>query len=95
MDLTLTSKGQTTIPKEVREHLGVKPGDKVKCVLLPDGRVYLLPRKSASEVSGMLHRPDQRPISVKQMNEGISQAAFEADRRTKPKRSKPARRTTR
>lgn len=88
MDLTLTSKGQTTIPKEVREHLGVKPGDKVKCVLLPDGRAYLLPRKSVMEVSGILHQPGRRPVSVKQMNEAVAQAAFEADQRTLPKRSK-------
>lgn len=89
MDLTLTSKGQTTIPKEMREHLGVKPGDKVKYVLLPEGRVYLLPRKSVMEVSGMLHRPGQRTVSVEQMNEGIAQAAFEADQRSKSKRARP------
>jgi antitoxin PrlF len=88
MDITLTSKGQTTIPKAVREHLGVKPGDKVKCVLLPDGQVFLLPRKSVAEVSGMLRRPGQRAVSVEDMNEGIAQAAFEADHRSKSKRDK-------
>jgi antitoxin PrlF len=36
---TLTSKGQVTIPKPVRDRLGVKPGDEVTFEMAPDGRV--------------------------------------------------------
>jgi antitoxin PrlF len=34
---TLTSKGQTTIPKEIRDSLGMKPGDGMTFTLMPDG----------------------------------------------------------
>jgi antitoxin PrlF len=34
---TLTSKGQTTIPKEIRDSLGMKPGDRMTFTLMPDG----------------------------------------------------------
>jgi AbrB family looped-hinge helix DNA binding protein len=42
---TLTSKGQTTIPKEIREGLGLKPGDRITFTLLPDGAVILRVKK--------------------------------------------------
>jgi AbrB family looped-hinge helix DNA binding protein len=38
---TLTSKGQTTVPKEVREHLGLKPGDRLRFGIQEDGRVVI------------------------------------------------------
>jgi antitoxin PrlF len=41
MATTVTSKGQVTIPKPVRECLGIKPGSKVEFELAPDGRVLL------------------------------------------------------
>ena len=40
----LTSKGQTTIPKEIRDHLGIEPGDRV-LFLLKDGNVVVQPVK--------------------------------------------------
>lgn len=40
---TLTSKGQVTIPKSVRDHLGLKPGSAVQFELADDGRVTLKP----------------------------------------------------
>jgi antitoxin PrlF len=83
MQSTLTSKGQATIPKEVREYLGIKPGDTVKFFFGAKGQVYMLPTIPISAVSGILYRPGQRTISIKEMNEGIAQAAFEADERTK------------
>jgi AbrB family looped-hinge helix DNA binding protein len=38
---TVTSKGQVTIPKPVRDRLGVKPGDEVGFEMGPDGRVTI------------------------------------------------------
>ena len=35
---TLTSKGQTTVPREIRERLGLEPGDQLHFTLLPNGR---------------------------------------------------------
>jgi AbrB family looped-hinge helix DNA binding protein len=43
MATTLTAKGQLTIPKRVRDRLGVKPGSKIDFDLAPDGRVVLIP----------------------------------------------------
>jgi AbrB family looped-hinge helix DNA binding protein len=42
MESAITSKGQATIPKAVREHLRLAPGDRVKFFLHPDGSVVLL-----------------------------------------------------
>jgi AbrB family looped-hinge helix DNA binding protein len=42
MPTTVTSKGQVTIPKSVRDRLGIKPGNTVEFHLAPDGSVILL-----------------------------------------------------
>ena len=42
MSTTVTSKGQVTIPKKVREHLGIGPGTAVDFLPVPDGRVMLV-----------------------------------------------------
>ncbi len=42
MATTVTSKGQVTIPKPVRDRLGIKPGSAVDFELAPDGRVVLV-----------------------------------------------------
>lgn len=41
MATMVTSKGQVTIPKPVRDRLGIKPGSAVEFELAPDGRVVL------------------------------------------------------
>ena len=53
MDLVITTKGQATIPKAVRQHLGLKPGDRVKIFKHPDGSVMLLPKRPASILRGV------------------------------------------
>jgi antitoxin PrlF len=55
---TLTSKGQTTIPREVREFLNLKPGDKLEFKLNPDGRTVLLKAANihVSALKGILKR---------------------------------------
>jgi AbrB family looped-hinge helix DNA binding protein len=42
MSTTVTSKGQVTIPKPVRDRLNLKPGSKVDFELAPDGRVVIV-----------------------------------------------------
>lgn len=42
MPVTVTTKGQVTIPKPVRDRLGIKPGNRVEFELAPDGRVILV-----------------------------------------------------
>lgn len=67
----LTSKGQTTIPKDVRKRLNLHPGDRLEFVIDEDGRVLVLPASiDASELAGMLKSP-ARPVSVEDMNRAI------------------------
>ena len=47
MESAITIKGQATIPKAIREHLRLKPGDRVKFFVHPDGSVVLLPQLPA------------------------------------------------
>lgn len=51
MATTVTSKGQVTIPKPVRDRLGIVPGSAVDFELAPDGRVVLVNLKDARPVS--------------------------------------------
>jgi len=68
---TVTSKGQTTIPKEIREHLRLKPGDRVEFVTDEDGRVVVLPATlDAAELAGILKAPS-KPVTVEAMNQAI------------------------
>ena len=48
MSTTVTSKGQVTIPKKVRDHLGIEPGTSVDFLPGPDGRVMLVVRGGAA-----------------------------------------------
>ncbi len=66
---TLTSKGQTTIPKEIRDSLGVKPGDRITCTLMPDGTVVLrVKSKNITGLAGALHKKGRKPVSIEQMS---------------------------
>jgi AbrB family looped-hinge helix DNA binding protein len=80
---TLTSKGQTTIPKDIRDRLGLKPGDRIHFVTLPDGTVRLLAQNlPIAALKGMLPKP-RRAVTVKQMNEAIGAAVAEKHRRAR------------
>jgi antitoxin PrlF len=68
-DATLTSKGQTTIPKEIRDSLHMKEGDLMTFTLLPDGTVLMrVKNKSAMGVAGRLHKKGRKALPV----EGLS-----------------------
>ena len=69
---TLTSKGQTTIPKEVRDFLKLHPGDRLEFILHENGTVILRPATlNISDLKGILHRPGMKPVSVSAMNSAI------------------------
>ncbi len=72
----ITSKGQATIPKAIREHLRLKPGDRVKFFVHPDGHVVLLPKLPASAARGIV-KPRGRPVTVEEMNEAVAAGAVE------------------
>jgi AbrB family looped-hinge helix DNA binding protein len=66
---TLTSKGQTTIPKEIRDSLGMKPGDRMTFTLMPDGTVVLrVKSKRIMELAGVLRKKGRKPVSIEQMS---------------------------
>lgn len=81
MKATITAKGQTTIPKEIREQLGLKPGDKIK-FLVQGGTVRIARVLPMAELSGILHRPGMKAATIEEMDEGIAKAVAERDFRS-------------
>jgi AbrB family looped-hinge helix DNA binding protein len=66
---TLTSKGQMTLPKDIREGLGLKPRDQLHMTLLADGTVIMRARRrSVAELRGLLHKPGRKPVPLAKMN---------------------------
>ncbi len=71
-DSSLTSKGQTTIPQEIRTYLGLQTGDKLEFIIEEDGRVVVAPLTvNVHELKGILPRP-KKAITVEQMNKAVS-----------------------
>jgi AbrB family looped-hinge helix DNA binding protein len=75
MESAITVKGQATIPKSIRENLGLKPGHRLKCFLHPDGTVVLLPKLAVGALRGILRQRSRRPVTIKRMNEAIAEGA--------------------
>ena len=75
---TRTANGQTTVPREIREHLGLKPGDKIDYEIAPDGSVGLsVQTLSFADSASLLARPDQRAASIEEMDDAIADAVAE------------------
>ncbi|MDE0152915.1 MAG: type II toxin-antitoxin system PrlF family antitoxin [Gammaproteobacteria bacterium] len=74
---TITSRGRTTLPKPVREALGVAPGDRVRYVILDDG-VRILPRRSIESLFGALKSQYRGPpATLEDMDRAIAKGACE------------------
>jgi AbrB family looped-hinge helix DNA binding protein len=82
MESAITVKGQATIPKAVRDHLGLKPGDRVKFFIHPDGTVVMLPKLPASALRGFLKRR-RPPATIEEMNAAIADAGAGVTRRSR------------
>jgi AbrB family looped-hinge helix DNA binding protein len=84
MESTLTVKGQATIPKAIREHLHLKPGDRVKFFVHPDGSVVLLPKLPVSALRGIVKSRRPLPVTIEEMKdaslEGVAGLAPQAKR---------------
>ena len=64
-DATLTSKGQTTIPKPIRDSLGMKVGDRMTFTLMPDGIVVMrVKNKHVASLAGLLHKKGRKAVPV-------------------------------
>ena len=68
-DATLTSKGQTTIPKAIRDSLAMKAGDRMSFTLMPDGTVVMrVKSRSVTELAGVLHKKGRKPVPLEQLS---------------------------
>lgn len=83
MESALSVKGQATIPKAIRNHLHLGPGDRIKFFVHPDGSVVILPKIRTSALKGIVPARKRRYASLEQMNDGIAQAASAGVKRGK------------
>ncbi len=69
--LTVTAKGQVTLRKDLLQHLGVRPGDKIAMDKLPDGRIEVKAARSGGRIAdifNILKRDGAPSLSIEQIN---------------------------
>ena len=72
---TITSKGQVTVPKAVRDRFHLSPGDKIEFLIDEDGTLRVIPvTATLRELKGMVPKPD-RMVSLTEMEEAITDGA--------------------
>jgi bifunctional DNA-binding transcriptional regulator/antitoxin component of YhaV-PrlF toxin-antitoxin module len=74
--LTVTARGQVTFRKEVLQHLGIKPGEKIELDLLPDGRGVLKaarPSGSISSFFGSLAGRTRKVATIEEIDDAAAQ----------------------
>lgn len=73
--LTVTARGQVTIRKEVLQHLGIKPGEKIELDLLPGGRGLLKaarPTGSIGSFIGLLAGRSQKVATIEEIDDAAT-----------------------
>lgn len=69
---TLTTKGQVTIPKEIRESLKLQTGDKIEIIVTKKKEAIIRPvSKKVDDIFCKLHRPGRKPVTLKAMDDAI------------------------
>ena len=69
---TLTSKGQLTIPKKIRESLNLHSGDKIEIVTTGNMEAVIRPvSKKVDDIFCKLHRSNRKPVTIESMNNAI------------------------
>lgn len=82
MQVTVSDKGQITLPQALRKQHGILPGSLLQIDSMDDGSLRIRPlARGAQGLSGLLHRPGRTPVTVEAMNEAIASAAAERDAR--------------
>ena len=74
--LTVTARGQVTFRKDVLQHLGIRPGEKIELELLPDGRGLLKAARPAGTIDGfvgLLAGRTKRVASIEEINAATMQ----------------------
>jgi antitoxin PrlF len=73
---TITSKGQITIPVQVRNALGVDAGDRLEFVELEKGKFAIVPAtRSIRELEGRFYDKRRKPVTIEEMNAAIARRA--------------------
>jgi len=72
----LTTKGQLVVPKPIRDHMHLHPGDRLDFVIQDDGEVVVRPVHSdVRELSGILKVPGRKPVSLDEMRDVVRRRA--------------------
>ena len=80
---TITSRGQTTIPRHIREKIHLQEGDKIEWVETDDGHIEVIPiTRDAAQVAGLFKHWVKKPVSIDDMNTAIKRTAAEKFRRS-------------
>lgn len=77
---TVTSKGQTTLPKDVRLALQLHAGDRVRYMILDGGEVRLVRSRPVLQLAGLLKDKTGRRASLDELDAAIADGAVEAGR---------------
>jgi AbrB family looped-hinge helix DNA binding protein len=80
----VTDKGQVTVPKEIRDRLGIEPGVKLDFQVEPDGSLRVRPlTRGAAGLFGLLHDPrrEGKAATIEEMNDAVSRHLAEDDAR--------------
>ena len=72
---TITLKGQTTLPKDVRQALDLHPGDRVRYLILDGGEVRIARARPVTALAGALQDLVRRSVSLEDMDEAIASGA--------------------
>lgn len=81
MIVTLTSKGQLTLPKAIRDELKLDAGAKLDFVVDKDGTLRVRPLRPLSSLFGLLHRPGMTPLTVADIDAAIGEHVSAEDKR--------------
>lgn len=74
-DLTLSSKGQITLPKEMREQLNLRPGDQMIYTVM-DGQIVITPKNvDFNDLAGLLGAPPRGRATLEEIDQAVAEAA--------------------
>jgi len=66
---TITAKGQTTVPADVRALVNAEPGTRLVWSVMPDGTIIVRAKtKSILDMAGMLKAPKRKRVAIEEMN---------------------------
>lgn len=75
--LAVTVKGQVTLKRDLLQHLGIKPGERVEFEKLPGGELKVRAARPRGTIDGFIHALDgkvklKKPLSIQEMNDIIA-----------------------